>query len=578
MKNFLRNLKLTWKYTKTQRIKILSFLILNIITIIIGIILPILSANQIIQLTNNSLEQLVYITLVVFGIEVLRNIVDYIARMFMQIIYRETFKEIQIDLGREILKIENKCLDENSSGVFIQRLTSDVGSVAEIFNVLNNHVTRIITNIGILIAIFLINKFALIFIIIMLLLVFLLEKRRLQLYDINDKSVRNKNESAVGFISELIRGARDIKMLNAEKSCINELKNRITDVNEEKYNFLKIDKKWQFFRGMTIDVFDTGIVFLLIYLILNQNLEVAMALVIYNYMGKVIHIVDYLGSLAEHIEDFNNSCERVFNIINEKEFSKEIFGKKHLEKVNGNFEFKDVSFAYKEDEIVLKDLSFKVNAKETVAFVGKTGSGKSTIFNLLCKMYDIKDGKITIDGVDIKELDKDSIRGNITIISQSPYIFNLSIRDNLKLVKQDLTENEMIDACKLACIHDFILTLKDGYDTIVGEGGISLSGGQRQRLAIARAFVQKTEIILLDEATSALDNETQNNIKKAIENLQDKYTILIIAHRLSTIINSDRILYLNDGKIEAEGTHKELLKNCKAYKTLYESEDIKIEN
>ena len=148
----------------------------------------------------------------------------------------------------------------------------------------------------------------------------------------------------------------------------------------------------------------------------------------------------------------------------------------------------------------------------------------------------------------------------------------MSIKDNLRLVKQDVTDEEIKEACRLACLDEFINNLTDGYDTIVGEGGVNLSGGQRQRLAIARALVQKTEIILFDEATSALDNETQEKIQRAIENLQKKYTILIIAHRLSTVINSDRILFLDDGRIIAEGTHKELLNNCEEYKNLYEKE------
>ena len=187
-------------------------------------------------------------------------------------------------------------------------------------------------------------------------------------------------------------------------------------------------------------------------------------------------------------------------------------------------------------------------------------------------MYDVNQGKITIDGVNINKLDKDSIRGNITIISQNPYIFNMSIRDNLKLVKNNLSDEEMYNACKIACLDDFIQELPNGYDTIIGEGGVNLSGGQKQRLAIARALVQKTEIILFDEATSALDNETQEKIQRAIENMKNEYTILIIAHRLSTIIHSDRILYLENGKIIAQGTHHELLNKCPSYQKLYETE------
>ena len=181
-------------------------------------------------------------------------------------------------------------------------------------------------------------------------------------------------------------------------------------------------------------------------------------------------------------------------------------------------------------------------------------------------------GEIFIENTNINELDEESIRGNITIISQNPYIFNLSIRDNLKLVKKDLTDEEIKEACKIACLDDFIDSLPKKYDTILGEGGVALSGGQKQRLAIARAFVQKTKIILFDEATSALDNETQYKIQKAIDNLKEEYTILIIAHRLSTIVNCDKIMVIEDGKIASLGTHKELLEKSLTYKKLCETE------
>ena len=187
-------------------------------------------------------------------------------------------------------------------------------------------------------------------------------------------------------------------------------------------------------------------------------------------------------------------------------------------------------------------------------------------------MYEVDKGKILIDNKDINELDKDSIRSNIIIINQSPYIFNLSIKDNLKLIKEDLTEEEMINACKLACLDNFINSLPQKYDTIIGEGGINLFGGQKQRLAIARAFIQNSEIILFDEATSALDNETQNQIVNAINNIKNKFTTIIISHRLSTIINCKKIMVLNNGIIEDIGTHEYLIKNNKTYKNLYKTE------
>ena len=260
---------------------------------------------------------------------------------------------------------------------------------------------------------------------------------------------------------------------------------------------------------------------ILIYLIKIDNINVATAVVLFSYRTNITtNLMEKVGNLLTEIKTFNLSSKRVFAMFDNIEFKKEEFGIKHLDKVNGDFEFKDVTFSYDNDKKVLDKLSFKVNANETVGFVGKSGVGKTTIFNLLCKMYDVNDGCITIDGVDIKELDEDSIRGNITIISQNPYIFNLSIRENLRLVKSDLTDEEMIYACKLACLDDFINTLPDKYDTVVGEAGVTLSGGQRQRLAIARAFIQRTEIILFDEATSALDNDTQNKIQQAMSTFE----------------------------------------------------------
>ena len=221
---------------------------------------------------------------------------------------------------------------------------------------------------------------------------------------------------------------------------------------------------------------------------------------------------------------------------------------------------------------VLNDVSFEIKPNETVSFVGKSGAGKSTIFNLIAGLYHVNQGSIYLDGIPVEELSKESLRGNLSIISQNPYIFNMSIRENLTIIKHDLTEEEMVLACKRARLHDFIMTLKDGYDTIVGESGVTLSGGQRQRLAIARALIQKTEIILFDEATSALDNETQAEIQQSIHNMQGEYTILIIAHRLSTVINSDRLILIDQGKVKGIGTHQELLEHNAIYKKLYELE------
>ncbi len=571
MKDLFYNLKFAWKFARGQKRRLFFYTVCHILSIIISLVVPILSAYIIVNLTNNKFRQLLFISIIIMLIEWGRNIVNYFSRYFSQLIYRETFTVLQSELGREILKLDNSCIDKNSSGVFIQRLTNDTSKIADIFNVLNVYITNVIINIGIFGAVFIINKLAFLYLIIMIFIIFIFEKIRVSLINKEDKIFREKNENVSGFVGELVRGVRDIKMLNAEESFIKELNCKIFDLNDQRYNMSKVDRNYGLICNFLKDLLDTGMIFLIVYLIINNELEVASGLVIHNYLSRVTSIVQWVSILFEKVKDFNLSSSRIFDIFNSQEFTKEKFGNRHLDKVIGNFEFKNVSFSY-EDNKVLENISFKVKANETVAFVGKSGSGKTTIFNLLCKMYDVNQGLITIDCVNIRDLDRESIRGNITIISQNPYIFNLSIRDNLRLVKKDLSDEEMIDACKMACLNDFIESLPDKYDTVVGEGGISLSGGQRQRLAIARAFVQKTEIILFDEATSALDNETQASIQKAIDNMKKNYTILIIAHRLSTVVNSDKILFLNDGIIEDVGSHKELLKRNKNYKKLYEAE------
>ncbi len=573
MKEFFKNIKLVWRYARNQRWKLVKYILCNVVSIIISIVVPILSAQIIISLTDSLFQQLLFLAVVLCLIEWCRNFVVRFSQYYAQVIYRETFIELQTALGVEIMKLETSVIDNNGSGIFIQRLTNDTSRLASVFNVLNRYLSNILTDLGIFVAMFIINIWAFFYMVVVIVVLFFIEQKRTRIYNESDKKFRKKNEKVSGFVGEIVRGIRDVKLLHAESSFTNELHKQVEEVNLYRYEMDAVNRKYSLLRSTFRDFFDTGLIFLLVYLIVRGDLVVANALVIYNYAGRVPNIVYSIGILLDSIKDFNLSSNRVFDVMYSSDFRKEKFGTKHLDHVNGDFSFSHVDFHYDTDEKkVLDDLSFEVHANETVAFVGKSGAGKSTIFNLLCKMYDVDSGSITIDGVDISLLDRESIRGNITIISQSPYIFHLSIRENLRLVQPDMTEDEMINACKLACIHEFIMSLPDGYDTVVGEGGVNLSGGQRQRLAIARAFLQKTEIILFDEATSALDNETQREIQKAISNLQKDYTILIIAHRLSTIINSDRILFIEDGKIVGEGRHKELLKKCPSYRELYEAE------
>ena len=213
-----------------------------------------------------------------------------------------------------------------------------------------------------------------------------------------------------------------------------------------------------------------------------------------------------------------------------------------------------------------------------IAIVGKSGQGKSTIFNLLMRYFDASLGEIKINDIDIKDLTEDNLRKNISIIRQNPYLFNQSIIENFKMVKGDATLEEVREVCKKAYIDDYIMSLPKKYNTVIGEGGVNLSGGQKQRIAIARTLLKNAKVILFDEATSALDNESQEYIKKTIDNLVGTHTIIIVAHRLSTIMDSDIIYLIDNGKILASGNHKELLKTSSLYKRLYNPEMSSLDN
>lgn len=573
MKNTIKNLKTVYHYGKKYKKHLLYETIGSIIGIIISIIVPILAAKQIVYLTDNNWQQLIYMTAVILIMGFLKSFKTVLIRKNTQKFTVGVTEKLQKDLGEEVLKISQYELDSTSSGVIIQRLGSDTDELANMFTTGYGRLVGIISSVGTFISVLIINRVVFIFYIFAALTLTFLHLVKSNKVNEKDRAKRKSQEKVSGLGSELVRGTRDIKMLNAKESFIKVLNKNIVEKNQKHLEMRNVDILYNFIIDNLIEIFEFLLILLFIYLIRNNSLSVAMAIALYSYRNTLmINFMDKISLLLEETARFNLSFERVFALLDGKTFNKEKFGTKTIKHVKGDFEFKNVDFSYEKGMKVLDNVNFKVDANTTVGFVGKSGSGKTTIFSLMCKLYDVDSGKILIDGYDINDLDEQSIRGNVTVINQYPYIFHMSILDNMKLVKNDVTLEEVRKACKLACLDEYIESLPDKYNTVVGEGGVTLSGGQRQRLAIARALIQKTEIILFDEATSALDNETQSKIQTAINNLKNKYTILIIAHRFSTILNCDNICFIDDGKVLASGTHKELLKNCKQYKELYESE------
>ncbi len=267
------------------------------------------------------------------------------------------------------------------------------------------------------------------------------------------------------------------------------------------------------------------------------------------------------------------AIERVVEIL---ETEPTITDKPDAKKLNGvhkSIQFHHVDFEYNEGVPVLKDINLNVKSGSTIALVGNSGGGKTTIVNLIPRFYDVKNGSITIDGTDIRDFSLKSLRDNIAVVFQDNFLFSGTIRDNILLGKEDASEEEIAKAVKMACLDEFITELKDGLDTKIGERGSLLSGGQRQRLAIARAFIKNAPVVILDEATSALDNKAEAVVQRAIDNLMQDRTVFVIAHRLSTVQNADTIVVINDGEIVEQGTHEQLLNiENGAYKALYNAQ------
>ena len=573
MKETTNNLKKVYKYGKEFKRNLIYQVIGCIVGIIINIVFPLIHADFIVKFTSSAFDQAIYMLIIMLIVNILDRFHTVLIRRNTQVFRRGTVRNLQKKLGRQVLSLDQSVVDSYSSGTFIQRLVNDTDTMAEMFTTGMGRLTGIISNIGAFVAVLLIDWHIFVYYLISAIVMTLLSVVRSEIVSKKDRKLRNQRDKVSGLTGELVRGIRDIKMLYAKESFMNKLDSNIVLQNERVFEMRNADILWEFIIGTSKRLFEFGLLLYLIILIKTNILNVAIALALYGFRTDII--TDFMKSITDLLDEsksFNLSCERVFDIIDGKKYKKEIFGKKHINNIDGNFEFNKVCFSYDGKNQVLNNLDIKIKANHIYGIVGKSGEGKTTMFNLLCKLYDVNSGTIKIDGIDINELDEESIRGNITIISQNPYIFNMSIKDNLILVKNDVSDEEIKKACRLACLDDYIESLPEKYDTIVGEGGVLLSGGQRQRLAIARALIQKTKIILFDEATSALDNVTQNSIQEAINNLRDDYTIVIIAHRLSTIKNCDKIFFMENGKIKNSGSHDSLIKKCKEYKNLYNYE------
>ena len=479
--------------------------------------------------------------------------------------------EVRLEMLRETFKIETSETDKNNTGIFIDRIKNDTGSITNIFSNLTSSFVDFISNVGILAASFIISPYIFIYFIATSLIIGYINKKDRDIYYKRSKKYRDLTEKATGLTAELIRGIKDIK-LAGNNSVLKKTSKEINKITKEGYEIKKQTEKYRLLSFTIRDFFDVTFIILGTFLTSKKLLTISNFIILYMYRKRIENLLSFYNRFVNQIKDYNLSATRVFEILGDH-FKKERPGGLDLNNIQGKIDFNNVNFAYQQHHKVLQNISFTINPGERIGFVGQSGSGKSTLFNLIVKLYPVENKKIYIDDIDINEISYKSLRSKISLIPQSPYIFNFTILENLKIANEEATMEEVITACKQADIYDRIMEFDKGFDTIVGEGGVILSGGEKQRLSIARSLLKQSNILLLDEATSSVDNITQKNIQTAIEKINRNTTILIIAHRLSTVINCDRIIVIDDGKIIDTGTHSELLKSCPKYQELYKYEE-----
>ena len=501
-------------------------------------------------------------------------IFDRYGRIYMEKCANNIMEKIGCAVYEKVGLLPARAFEEKSSGEFINRITNDSSTIADSFRQILRITISLFTCVIVFIYICFNSWVVALEVIIYLILFYIISHKYLPSIKEKQKEINKEKDRAVAEVSESVRGIREIRALGIRKSMNDNFKNIVRNI------YFKINKQmiternynaWIYILNCTLEfvIFTTCII-----LIINETGSFAFFMAMTYYVYRFMNTIELMMNLSTSIQKMKVSIERLSEILDNKLYKDEKFGIVSKTDILGNIEFKNITFKYpNEEKEIFEEFNLTIPTGKKVAIVGKSGQGKTTIFNLLLRYFDSDTGVILVDDIPIEDFTEDSLRENIAIIRQEPFIFNKTILENLKIIDPYMSLKKIRNACKLAEIDEYIMSLPNKYDTMIGEGGINLSGGQKQRLAIARALLKNSKIILFDEATSALDNDNQSKIKQAIDNLVKDHTIIIVAHRLSTIIDADVIYLIDGGKVVASGTHKQLLKKSLIYKNLYINEE-----
>ncbi len=564
----LKVIKRLWKYLKKHPWYLVFIAFSSVLLICFNLSVPLVlkyAIDKYIDVTSIDMYAISIITLAIIFGSIVVSISNYIEQILVTKLATKIATEIRRDAFNNLIKLPIKYFDQNAHGVIMSNLTNDVEAVS---NALSQVVPQLLvaglTITGALILMFITSwQLALVVVAIIPLMIFstvFISKKSAKHYQAQQEKVGAIN----GIVKENITGLKVVKLYNQEEK----FKEKFAKANNE---LKRATFKGQIYSGMLMPVIRLvdniiyGLVVTIgaILFINGSAVSVGMIQAITNYARMATRPINSIAQVYNILQIAIVGADRVFRLIDQdSEFSSS--NGVTVSKLNGEIKFDDVSFGYNENQLVLKNINFDVLPGQTIAIVGPTGGGKTTIINLLMRYYDISKGNILIDGINIMDLPKPFLRKQIGIVLQTTYLFKGTVLENIRYGKSDATIEDVIEACKRAQVHDIIERLPKKYNTKVKEGGINFSHGERQLMSIARAILANPAILILDEATSSVDTRTEINIQKGIQEILKNRTSFVIAHRLQTIKNADMILVIKNGQIIESGDHKELL-NLKGF-------------
>lgn len=579
-------------YFKKYSWQIAIYIFLFASAALLGAVVPIFLAETIELVTLSEYQKAIYSCAFVIGLAFASSAINVLMSYLYNKYSVKIIKAISFDCAMQAFKLDSTTYSSHAIGNFTERIISDPKRIVSNMSDIIFYISTFLSTGVVLFYVIAMNWVIGIAIILLMITISVSEYFRSKQRNKNLKKQFGLNERVMSITTEIVRSEKDIKTSGLEYKLKNIINDRYEDYYKQTTKTSNQDLWYRSIRNFFNFVLTYGILILGIVLLEKALIAMSTFMLIYSYRGQIAAINGSLGRWLDIVNNMKLSLGRINELFDNKEYTIETFGSLRLENIKGAITFKNVAFSYKEYEYekdkktgevskklknkipVFKKLNFSIKPNTTVAFVGKSGAGKSTIVGLVSKLILSDKGKILIDNVDIKKLSKDTLRNCISLVNQFPYIFDMTIKENLLLAKEDATEEDLQRAVKESFLDEFVNSLPKKLDTVVGESGVKLSGGQRQRLAIARALLRKSSIIIFDESTSSLDNFAQDHIKKCIDGLKGKSTIIIVAHRLSTIRNVNTIFFLDNGDIIDQGAFDELYQRNKQFKDMFIVENI----